>query len=435
MDEALAPDHSDQDILKAETIAYGIKAAGCTAFSPGRNDRVAGDGELARLQLLSGAPALSTAVTSPNDGRGSARLVVINGVPIGFIGVGLPSEGPVAKSLEEEVSVEAAALKSHGAKVLVAVAAVGRGEAKRIAESVPDLLAVVVGSSKSRGESNTEAPPGERIGNVVIAETANHLQSVGVLDLFVRDGSYVFADATGLERAHRRADLTRRADELHIKISNWERDKTISEADLAARRDDLSRLEADRASLDQQPAPAVGSFFRYTVKEIRESLGHDAIVEEAVARYYKAVNDHNRDIFASRMPPPAMRGQPAYVGVVVCAKCHEPAKTFWETTKHSHAYATLSAQSKEYNLDCVSCHVTGYDQPGGSSVTHVELLENVQCESCHGAGSLHAARPKVEVPDKKPKETICTQCHHPPHVELFDAKAKLTEILGPGHGF
>jgi hypothetical protein len=82
----------------------------------------------------------------------------------------------------------------------------------------------------------------------------------------------------------------------------------------------------------------------------------------------------------------------------------------------------------------VSCHVTGYDLPGGSTVTHVDRLKDVQCEVCHGAGSLHAAKPKVAMPTPKPQPDLCLSCHHPPHVEVFDAKAKMDEILGPGHG-
>jgi hypothetical protein len=319
--------------------------------------------------------------------------------------------------------------------VFIALASVGRGEAKRIADGAPELLAIVVGSAKSSGEGNTEAPPAERIGNVIIAETANHLQTMAALDLFVRDGSYAFADATGLDAAQKRAELTRRVDELHVKISNWERDKSIAAKDLDARRADLAKLEAERAALDDHPAPASGSFFRVAVKEIRDSLGRDPAIERAMAAYYKAVNDHNRTAFADRMPPPAVPGKASYVGVAACAKCHEAAKTFWDTTKHAHAYATLASQNKELNLDCVSCHVTGYDQPGGSSVTHVDLLKDVQCEVCHGPGSLHSAKPSaVEMPHKKPKEDGCLACHHPPHVEQFDAKAKMAEILGPGHG-
>ena len=83
----------------------------------------------------------------------------------------------------------------------------------------------------------------------------------------------------------------------------------------------------------------------------------------------------------------------------------------------------------------MSCHVTGYDKPGGSTVTHVEKLQNVQCEDCHGPGSLHARDPgKKDLIVAKPKADMCLSCHHPPHVDGFDAKAKMRLILGPGHG-
>jgi hypothetical protein len=83
----------------------------------------------------------------------------------------------------------------------------------------------------------------------------------------------------------------------------------------------------------------------------------------------------------------------------------------------------------------VSCHVTGYDRPGGSTVTHVDRLENVQCEVCHGPGSKHAANPAGPgLIVAKPDPGTCLSCHHPPHVEQFDVVAKMQEILGPGHG-
>jgi hypothetical protein len=89
--------------------------------------------------------------------------------------------------------------------------------------------------------------------------------------------------------------------------------------------------------------------------------------------------------------------------------------------------------SKEYNLDCVSCHVTGYGRAGGSTVTHVDKLKDVQCEVCHGPGSLHAAAPTA-VRLSSPGADVCTSCHHPPHVEGFDPLRKMPLVLGPGHG-
>ena len=74
--------------------------------------------------------------------------------------------------------------------------------------------------------------------------------------------------------------------------------------------------------------------------------------------------------------------------------CHEEARKVWDKTAHARAYATLSKEFKEYNLDCVSCHVTGYEKPGGSTVTLNDIARDVQCEECHGPGQAHAKAPK-----------------------------------------
>ncbi|MCU0681472.1 MAG: cytochrome c family protein [Polyangiaceae bacterium] len=152
--------------------------------------------------------------------------------------------------------------------------------------------------------------------------------------------------------------------------------------------------------------------------------------------FYQRVNEHNREAFAGRKPPPPPESGQRYVGVETCATCHAGARDVWQGTAHSHAYATLSRQFKEYNLDCVSCHVTGYERPGGSTVTENAALQNVQCESCHGPGSLHAADPskKGAIVAQPDPQGCVSGCHHSPHVEGFDPVAVMHKVLGPGHG-
>ena len=331
--------------------------------------------------------------------------------------------------------------KKQGAEVLVALAAVGRGEAKRIADAVPELTAIVVGAPRSNGDANTTAPPAEQVGDVLIVQASNHLQGVGVLDLYVRDsvspGHIVrFSDATGLELARKRDDLARRIDDLHVKIAGWARDPSIAPADVDARRKELAALEAERDSLDTKAPPAKGSFFRYSIKEIREALGSDAQIDQALAAYYKAVNDHNREAFADRVPEAVAPGQAAYVGVEACTTCHEKPREVWNKTPHAQAYATLSTQFKEFNLECVSCHVTGYEKPGGSTVTHVDKLKDVQCEVCHGPGSKHVANPKDKtLITAVPLASTSVSAAITPRTSRASTRlAKLVHILGPGHG-
>jgi hypothetical protein len=432
MDDKLSGERADQDRLKADAIARVLHGLAFAAFAPGQNDW---DDGAEGLTKLGGASGASTILA---DGKAFVREV--GGVRVGFIGYGQAGPAAPSTNVQDVVRRGVDDAKKQGAEVLIALAAVGRGEAKRIADAVPELTAVVVGSARSTGEGNTTSAPAEQVGDVLIVQAANHLQSVGVLDLYVREslspGRIVrFADATGLELARKREDLARRIDDLHVKLASWARDPKIAPGDVEARRNELGRLEAERDSLDARPPPAKGSFFRYTTKEIRDALGTDASIDANLAAYYKAVNEHNRLAFADRSPSPAAPGEATYVGIDACSNCHAEPRQVWNRTSHASAYATIATQFKEFNLECVSCHVTGYERPGGSTVTHVEKLKDVQCEVCHGPGSKHVRNPTDRAAIiAKPALDTCTTCHHPPHVEDFDPSVKVKEILGPGHG-
>jgi hypothetical protein len=441
LDSKIDPQKADQDDAKAQALARVFGQVDFAAFAPGKNDWATGVKRLAALAREAGAVAI---VEAPEQ-NGSFGLSVVRevrgtGLRVGFVGYGQLPESSRPGDVEATVRRGVAQAKSQGANVLVALAAVGRGEAKRLADAIPELTAVVVGSPESNGDMNTAAPESERVGSVLIVQAANHLQSVIALDLYVREsierGRIIrFEDATGTDLANRKRDLEARIDELRSKIAGWERDRSVSETDLAARRSDLTRLENERAALDATFAPAAGSFFEYGLEEMRQSLGRDPTIDAELVGYYKAIDEHNRVALADRLPLPAATGEATYVGVDVCSSCHKAARRVWDGTRHANAYATLASQFKEFNLDCVSCHVTGYEKPGGSTVTHVELLRNVQCEVCHGPGSKHVAAPED---DKtivaRPSTAVCLGCHRPPHVDHFDPVSKMSGILGPGHG-
>ncbi len=446
MDMELAADRRTQEVRKAETIGASLATVNLLAFAPGRNEWAGGVDTLKKLTAASGAALLAANVEAPDLAPLKWTIKDVGGVRLGIIGVAAPDkakvalEGVTSSPASDAVKLAVGALKKDGAQAIVVLAAVGRGEAKRIADVNPELLAVLVGSTGGGGDANTEAPPAERIGDVLIAETGNHLQTVAVLDLYPREGAAAgglvrFADGTGIERTRKREELAKRIDELRVRVATWETDKSVDRKDIDARKADITRLEAEQAALDKAPAPASGSYYRYAMREIRDNLGAEDKVKAQMLAYYKQVNDANKLEFADRKPKPAPKGEAGYVGIDICTTCHEEPRKVWDKTAHAHAYATLSTQFKEFNLDCVSCHVTGYDRPGGSTVTHTEDLQNVQCEVCHGPGALHAAKPKaVKVPVVRPGTDVCLSCHHPPHVHTFDAKARMAEILGPGHG-
>jgi hypothetical protein len=259
---------------------------------------------------------------------------------------------------------------------------------------------------------------------------------VGVVDFFVQGSDFKFQDATGVDNAEAAQSIAKRIRDLEARLAAWEGDPTVRPEDVAARRGDLAKLREEQARLSNPPAPKAGSYFRYALVEVRSQLGADPKVEERMKAYYRRVNDHNKVAFADRKPPEPTRGESGYAGVEACTICHEEAKNVWNKTAHARAYATLSQQFKEYNLECVSCHVTGYEKPGGSTVTMNALLRDVQCEECHGPGKAHAKAPKkAGLIVKEPRPELCVNaCHHPPHVESFDPVKAKALIVGPGHG-
>jgi hypothetical protein len=145
-----------------------------------------------------------------------------------------------------------------------------------------------------------------------------------------------------------------------------------------------------------------------------------------------------------------MEGEAVYVGAQMCVNCHQAAVDQWRyallniedpTMKnigHAKAWLTLEELSKTRDRQCVGCHSVGFNEPGGYCKTdEVGFLEDVQCESCHGPGSLHALSGDPSLISREVSETTCRECHHVPHIPSFASfnyNEKLKVILGPGHG-
>ncbi len=116
-----------------------------------------------------------------------------------------------------------------------------------------------------------------------------------------------------------------------------------------------------------------------------------------------------------------------YLGGENCQRCHGEQYRSWQATPHARAFATLDRPlpGKPKAEGCVSCHATGYGaggfQPAPSSpdlhpaqAASIDF-RNVQCEACHGQGTLHRRTGRVEV-----AEAVCRGCHTPEWSPGFD---------------
>jgi hypothetical protein len=443
MDPSLDAAAKDQQLFKAIAIAESLRDMGLAAWAPGANDWAAGSAKLAELRDKASATLLAANLGEAKELAQPLRVLSVGGLKVGLAGVSEPeSENPaVPKGTQPPTAALAAAgkqLEAQGAQIRIALLALARGQALRAIEGVPGFQLAILGKPKDAGEANEAVTPPVLVNRTLVVQAPNHLQAVGIVDLFVRGDAYDFQDGSGIALFARRASIEQRISELKARILDWERrGAAIAQKDLEARRRDLRRLEEELSTLSSPAPPEKGSFFRYKLVEVREKLGSLAAVRAKIEGYYAKVNEHNREAFRDLKPAPVSASESGYVGVEKCSVCHGEERQFWNSTRHAKAYATLATAHKQFNLECVGCHVTGYQKPGGTTVTHVAGLESVQCEVCHGPGSRHVIAPtNPAFLIAKPARTLCAPaCHHPPHVKPdWNVDAAWKGILGPGHG-
>jgi len=115
---------------------------------------------------------------------------------------------------------------------------------------------------------------------------------------------------------------------------------------------------------------------------------------------------------------------PTYLGAEGCAPCHREPYQDWQKSAHARAWASLEAEGKTGDPECVPCHITGPLAEGDAPVAERAVHRNVQCEACHGPGSFHARvnfiltrdgpRPTLS-PPAGGYEQVCQRCHDPQH--------------------
>ena len=117
-----------------------------------------------------------------------------------------------------------------------------------------------------------------------------------------------------------------------------------------------------------------------------------------------------------------------FAGTSSCRECHESEFAQWQGTGHAKAYDTLVGKSKERELACLVCHVTGAGEEGGfHDARSSSELVGVTCESCHGAGANHATKPAKGYGEVA--LSTCIPCHNRQNSPGFDYYTYLPRVL------
>lgn len=367
------------------------------------------------------------------------KIVEVGKAKVGIFGVVSPDDmasyGVQASDPTAAARTAVASLRQQGAELIVALAHVTQAEAVTLAKAVPGIDIMVVGQNAPEPPQVRPGPRQE--GNTFLIIPANRGQVVTRLDITLR-GAGPLSDAIGEARASIEiASLGERIAKLESDLAAWKADPSADTAFVAARESELAELRKRRESLQASPvqAPRTGSYFTMTQIRIKKSLACDADVQSRKLAYDRAAGEANAKAAAGVKPPPPATGKPGFVGVDACASCHIEAVNFWKTTKHYQAWETIEKVGKELNYECISCHVTGWDKPGGSNLAFNQHLRDVQCETCHGPGSIHVQEEgDPEALTVTPAQDLCVTCHNAEHSDTFQYEAYLRDVTGPGHG-
>ncbi len=447
------PADACQTKARHELLLDTYRKAGLAYTVLGPTDDARGAGYRDQLLAAHGLTTLHAGLP-PRDipGAQPAALVERGGVKVGL--VGLTGTALDVDQARAALAAQAKQLHGQGAAVVIALMQTPVPESKAIGRDLRGVDVMIQG----RDPGERPRTP-ERLGadGPVLVGAGPQAQYLGVLE-FVLDGHTPGAplplDDRGAKAESRKKVLDARIEQLRGRLAEvppGSPKATFFEQKLIAAQD-------ERAGLDRPAARLSGPHLLARAIELDRKSPVDTAAEKALAAYEKAVPDLVAQCEANITCEPAPAGAATYVGVQACFACHQDAVAFWQkarrevaatdddgnkTTRevgHSKAWETLVQEGKHKDRTCVGCHSIGFNQPGGyCKVSDIDFRTDVQCEACHGPGSLHAqgAGDKSLLTVKSVDEAVCRGCHKVPHIpttESFVFADKLQYILGPGHG-
>jgi hypothetical protein len=408
----LTPAEQPQEKRKAQALTEAMKLLGIASRTVGELDNAAGDAFRGGLAL-------------PEAGDGNARVLLAGGHRVGFV------------SAQDAAQLSRGTTQARAAGAELVVGLVHDSLEKVLgypgfppSSPTPDLLVASHAPSPVAGEENRLVRTG-----VPTAQLQSKGRSVLRLDVsFAGSGPFQLLKTLGDQDRElaaldeRIALLKKQIDAPTLKAQT----RKLYQAKLA---EVIQRRE--RLAATPPTVPHGQNAFSARFVALEATLPESPELKALVTAYDKDAAQLNlawAKAYGQDCPKPD-KGEAAYAGNESCRDCHAEAFAVWDASKHAHAYDDLARVGKNYRVDCVGCHVVGYQASGGvCRVDKVAGRQDVGCESCHGPGSLHVDDPSDDNIVRKPNKERCVSCHDPENSPHFDFALFVPEILGPGHG-
>ena len=447
-----------QATIKAEGLTRVFKHLKITAVAPGPNDFARGVEEYKRLNGMAGVKPHALNLSIGGEALPGSVIQDLDGVKTGII-FGVEEElfdgveGVEVTPLAPKLTAEVKRLSGEDVDAIVLVYQGHLAGSKKLMAANPRIDFTLVGEEPRE----TDQVDGVEGGGHTL-EVFDQGRYVGVLKLYDPEGGAADEDYVNARTGSKKEIETITAQIEHV-------NKSINKLPPAAPgeetpmlvtlRERLRKLEARKKAMENASVelPEGKRAFVWRAVRMDDAYPEDEAFTEIKDALNARIQEENKKTEFALIPP--KEGEPYYVGNTQCKACHAPAYDFWKKTNHSHALETLQKANKDFDQDCVGCHVVGYNKPGGSVIGKLSYkvkldgkleiekdLADVGRENCHGPGSRHVeaamfgkGQPKDFIKSSTIDEKTCmTSCHVPDHSPRFNYDVYRAQILGKGHG-
>lgn len=443
-----------QERARVEVIVAGLKRLKPLFTVPGPRDFALGAEFYTQKMAEAGVLPRAVNMDINNSPLQGSLVHTLGSQRVAFVPIVQPSlfegiDGVKTRTVEETLP---AALKALHAEQLTAIVLVAHGDlafVKATLKAHPQLQFGLV------GHDPRETDQADVVDTAYTLEPYDQGRYFGILKLYPGKDSPHFVNARAGSKTEIEAIDTQIA---HVNSSIEKMPPATPGQEppmLVNLRKRLSDLQARKQEIKNATisiSPDQSAFLWRSVPML-PGLRVDAKMEDVRGQYNRSLKELN--LAVEREIPPVEPGKPEFIGSNQCATCHQAAYDFWKATPHGRALDTLVKRDKDFDHTCVSCHVVGYEKPGGSvlgqisytreiasadGATKMEItkdLQHVGCESCHGPGSFHRFQPVgANGPQhilRKPTVENCMECHVPEHSPRFNFDVYVKQITGEGH--
>ena len=435
---------------KADLIMKSLDKMGLDAFTPGDFDFILGEDYLIKKANEVNFPFLSANLIDRESTRqlfGTCLIKKVGNLKVAILGIITDqltqkffSQNPnllikdpftTAKKLVQKLEKRV--------DLIIALSHQGLPNDKKLAKQVSGIDIIVGAHTRSRLREPIV------INNTIIVQTGGKGQQLGRLDLNLINAEKPFH----LISLSRKAGLEKQQGYLQKEIDHFYK-KSEGNDPLKFFKDDkvsldrLNDLLKKRGVVEEKLKNFQGDVHYLNTfipmgKKIKNDPEINGFIEDYkqdMLKLRKKELSESRKRMEGKSAKPGERlgvGGPFFVGERSCRKCHKKEYKMWKKSRHAKAYQSLVKSKRHYELECIGCHTIGFEKKGGfRRLDRMREFKNVQCESCHGPGSLHRKKDGKII--KKVAQSTCLECHNRERDPDFNYEEAVESIsMGKSH--